>query len=240
MDEINAYLPGLSSVENKELYARFDVGRLSSDGGVLVLLEIEKRPGLASRLACCLHDRREPTCTIHSYADMIVARLFAIACGNEDRDDLDLLRFDPALELACGHLSESGHDLMSQPTLSRLENAPSWRELMRMGLSLIDLFCDSFGRVPERIVLDIDDTDDAVHGSQQLAQFNAHYDDHCFQPIHIFEATAAKPVLSLLHPGKRSSGEEAARVSVCACKPALAISPSIGSAKLVNGRRRLC
>jgi len=81
-----------------------------------------------------------------------------------------------------------------------------------MGLSMIDLFCESFERVPERIVLDIDDTADAVHGGQQLALFNAHYDNYCFQPIHIFEAATAKPVLSLLRPGKRPSGKEAAGI----------------------------
>ena len=81
-----------------------------------------------------------------------------------------------------------------------------------MGLTMIDLFCDSFERVPQRIVLDIDDTPDAVHGGQQLALFNAHYDEYCFQPIHIFDAATAKPVLSLLRPGKRPSGDEAARV----------------------------
>ena len=212
MNETIAYLPGLSPVENKELCARFDGGRLSSDGGVLLLRGIEKRLGLAARLASCLTDTRDPASTTHSYADMIGARLFAIACGYEDCDDLDVLRFDPAFKLACGRLAETGRDLMSQPTLSRLENAPSWRELARMGLSMIDLFCDSFDRVPDRIVLDIDDTADAVHGGQQLALFNAHYDDYCFQPIHIFEATTAKPVLSLLRPGKRPSGKEAARI----------------------------
>ena len=111
-----------------------------------------------------------------------------------------------------GGLAETGDDLMSQPTLSRLENAPSWRELGRMGLSMIDLFRESSDHVPGRIVLDIDDTGDAVHGGQQLALFNAHYDDYCFQPIHIFEAATAKPVLSLLRPGKRPSGNEAARI----------------------------
>jgi hypothetical protein len=143
---------------------------------------------------------------------MIRARMFAIACGYEDCDDLDVLRFDPAFKLACGRLSESGDDLMSQPTLSRLENAPSWRELGRMGLSLIDLFCDSFKIVPVRIVLDIDDTADRVHGGQQLALFNAHYDDYCFQPIHIYDAASGKPILSLLRPGKRPSGAEAAGI----------------------------
>jgi Transposase DDE domain group 1 len=212
MDQTIASLPGLAAVENKELCARFDGGRLSSDGGVLLLRGIEKRLGLAARLVGCLSDARDPASTTHSYADMIRARLFAIACGYEDCDDLDVLRFDPAFKLACGRLAETGCDLMSQPTLSRLENAPSWRELACMGLSMIDLFCDSFERVPERIVLDIDDTDDAAHGGQQLALFNAHYDAYCFQPIHIFEAATGKPVLSLLRPGKRPSGEEAARV----------------------------
>ncbi len=118
MDETTAYLPGLSPVENKELCARFDGGRLSSDGGVLVLRGIEKHLGLAARLAGCLVDSRDPANTIHTYADMIGARMFAIACGYEDCDDLDVLRFDPAFKLACGRLPETGRDLMSQPTLS--------------------------------------------------------------------------------------------------------------------------
>ncbi len=212
MNEITPYLPGLSPVGGRPLCARFDGGRLSSDGGVLLLGEIDRRLGIADVLASCVTDVRDPASTTHAYVDMIRARLFAIACGYEDCDDLDVLRFDPAFKLACGRLSESGDDLMSQPTLSRLENAPSWRALGRMGLSMIDLFCASFKRVPARIVLDIDDTDDAVHGGQQLALFNAHYDDYCFQPIHIFEAATGKPVMSLLRPGKRPSGDEAARI----------------------------
>ena len=210
MTENIPFLPGLSPVAGKELCARFDGGRLSSDGGVLLLPGIEHGLGLADALASCLRDDRAPSRTRHSQADMIRARIFAIVCGYEDCDDLDRLRFDPAFKLACGRASDSGDDLMSQPTLSRLENAPSWRELARMGLSLIDLFCDSFNAVPARIVLDIDDTADRVHGGQQLALFNAHYDDYCFQPIHIYDAASGKPILSLLRPGKRPSGAEAA------------------------------
>jgi len=212
MNETIAYLPGLSPVAGKNVCARFDGGRLSSDGGVLLLREIETGLGLAALLSSCMKDERDPLSTTHSQADMIRARLLAIACGYEDCDDLDVLRFDPAFKLACGRLPETGADLMSQPTLSRLENTPSWRELSRMGLSLIDLFCASFRSVPARIVLDIDDTADAVHGGQQLALFNAHYDEYCFQPIHIFEAATGKPVLSLLRPGKRPSGKEAAGI----------------------------
>ncbi len=114
MDETTVYLPGLSPIENKEVCARFDGGRLSSDGGVLVLCEIEKRLGLAACLASCPTDARDPATTTHSYADMIGARMSAIACGYEDCDDLDVLRSDPAFKLACGRLPETGRDLMSQ------------------------------------------------------------------------------------------------------------------------------
>ena len=129
MKETIPYLPGLSPVAGKELHARFDGGRLSSDGGVLLLRQIENGLGLSERLSSCMKDKRNSSSLRHSQADMIRARMFAIACGYEDCDDLDTLRFDPAFKLACGRLSETGDDLMSQPTLSRLENAPSWFEL---------------------------------------------------------------------------------------------------------------
>ncbi|MDE0781509.1 MAG: transposase, partial [Alphaproteobacteria bacterium] len=111
MTESIPFLPGLSPVSGKELCARFDGGRLSSDGGVLLLRELEHGLGLADVLASCLSDDRAPSNIRHSQAEMIRARMFAIACGYEDCDDLDLLRFDPAFKLACGRLSESGADL---------------------------------------------------------------------------------------------------------------------------------
>ena len=103
---------------------RFDGGRLSSDGGVLLFREIENGLAIADRLSSCVKDARDPASTTHTYADMIRARMFAIACSYEDCDDIDVLRFDPAFKMACGRLAETGDDLMSQPTLSRLENAP--------------------------------------------------------------------------------------------------------------------
>jgi len=212
MQEDNLFLPGLSPVGRHEIHARFDGGALSSDGGVLILREIEKRLNFAGTLASCLHDKRDASRTIHDYATMIRARTFAIACGYEDCDDLDELRHDPALKMACERLPESGRALASQPTLSRLENTPSWRQLGRMGLALIDLFCDSFGTVPGNVVLDIDDTTDRTYGGQQLCLFNSHAQGYCFQPIHIYDAVTGKPVCFLLRPGKRPSGEEVAQI----------------------------
>src|SRR5262245_47707641 len=168
MTEATLFLPGLSPVGGKTITATFDGGKLSSNGGVLILREIERKLGLAAVLSRHIPDDRDRMRITHSYSDMTRARMFAIASGHEDCDDLDVLRSDPALKMACGRLPVSGTDLMSQPTLSRLENAPFWRQLARMGLELIDLFCARFERVPRCIVLDIDDTDDAVHGQQQL------------------------------------------------------------------------
>ena len=205
-------LPCLSPVEGKPLTATFDAGRLSSDGGVIVLREIAKRLGLAETITGPLGDDRDPSRVRHSFAEMAMARMVMIAAGYEDCDDVDALRSDPALKIAVGRAPESGADLMSQPTLSRLENLAVWRALARIGLGKIDLYCRSFARPPAAIVLDIDDTDDPVHGQQELALFNAHYDCTCFQPIHIFDGLSGKPVLSLLRPGKRPSGEEAAKV----------------------------
>ena len=205
-------LPGLSPVAGKPLTATFDAGRLSSDGGVIVLREIAARLGLAQGITGRLRDDRDPTRVRHSYGEMALARMLMIAAGYEDCDDVDALRTDPALKIAVGRCPVTGADLMSQPTLSRLENLADWRALARIGLGQIDLYCRSFVRPPQRIILDIDDTDDPVHGQQELALFNAHYDCTCFQPIHIFDGLSGKPVLSLLRPGKRPSGEEVAKV----------------------------
>jgi Transposase DDE domain group 1 len=205
-------LPGLSPVETKVLTATFDAGRLSSDGGLIVLREIGTRLDLAETIVGSLRDARDPGRVRHSYTEMATARMLMIAAGYEDCDDVDALRCDPALKIAVGRAPETGADLMSQPTLSRLENIADWRALARIGLGQIDLYCRSFARPPSRIVLDIDDTDDPVHGQQQLALFNAHYDCTCFQPIHIFDGLSGKPILSLLRPGKRPSGDEVAKV----------------------------
>jgi hypothetical protein len=198
----------LPSVGRKKVSVGFDGGRLSSDGGVLLLREAERKQGLASRLAACLRDKRDPDLIEHTLEEMLRLRMFAIAAGYEDADDCDALRHDPMFKMAVGRLPESGEPLCSQPTMSRLENAPSRIELARLMAAMVDLFCQSFRRQPASIVLDIDDTCDTVHGHQQLSLFNAHYDERCFLPIHIYEAASGKPVAVILRAGKTPSGVE--------------------------------
>jgi Transposase DDE domain group 1 len=212
MAEHAPFLPGLSPVQGKPVHVTFDGGRLTSDAGVLVLAEIERRLGLAERLARCLADPRSPERVRHTLAEMIRFRMLLIAAGYPDANDCDALRIDPGFKMAVGRLPESGADLCSQPTMCRLENLPAATALKRMMAAMVELFCDSFEQVPRRIVLDIDDTEDRVHGQQQLSLFHAYYDGYCFLPIHVYEATTGKPVAVILRPGKTPDGVEVALV----------------------------
>jgi hypothetical protein len=212
MAEDALVLPFLSPVRGKPVQVAFDGGRLTSAAGVLVLSEIERRLGIAARLARCLEDPRDPERLRHGLAEMIRFRALLIAAGYADANDCDALRADPAFKIAVGRLPESGEDLCSQPTMCRLENLPGPTALKRMMAAMIELFCDSFAEVPRRIVLDIDGTEDRVHGRQQLSLFHAHYDGRRFLPIHIYEATTGKPVAVILRPGKTPDGAEVALV----------------------------
>jgi len=196
------------AVARKKVSAAFDGGMLSSDAGVLLLRNVENQFGIAHRLSACLKDKRDPDFIKHTVEEMLRLRMFAIAAGYEDANDFDRLRYDPIFKMAAGRPPESGDPLCSQPTLSRLENAPSRTELGRMMLAMIDQFCSSYRRAPKSITLDVDDTFDAVHGNQQLSLFNAHYDERCFLPVHIYEGGTGKPVAMILREGKTPSGKE--------------------------------
>ena len=196
------------AVQHKKIAAAFDGGRSSSDGGVMLLAQADRRLGIADRLARVIPDGRDQERVTHLLPDILRARIFAIACGYEDADDLDRLRTDPALKLACGRLPDTGRDLCSQPTVSRWENAPSLRDLIRLMGVMINLYCASYAGPPDAVTLDIDDTVDVVHGHQQLSLFNAHYDERCFLPIHVYDTATSRPVAVLLRPGKTPSGIE--------------------------------
>lgn len=205
----NTLLPfDLPAVRRKKVTAAFDGGLISSNGGLLLLREAERRLGLADLLAGCVRDRRDPALLVHTLPEMLRFRMLAVACGYEDADDCDSLRSDPLFKLAVGRAPQSGQDLCSQPTMSRLENMPSRIEAARMTAALVDTFCRSFPKPPASITLDIDDTCDPVHGHQQLSLFNTHYDTRCFLPIHVYHVESGKPAAVFLRPGKTPSGRE--------------------------------
>ena len=172
-----ASLPGLSPVAGKPIVARFDGGLLSSDGGLLALREIEQRLGIAARVAGCIADPRVPEQVTHQLDEIVRFRMLMIAAGYEDGNDADALRHDPMFKLAMGRLPDDGA-LCSQPTISRLENLPDKRTLLRMGYAMVDFYCDSFRHVPRRIVLDVDDTFDAA----QPVRHQPHLPSRCVGP----------------------------------------------------------
>src|ERR1700692_4627610 len=199
-------LSGLSPVGSKKVVVTFDGGLLASDGGIVVLREVEQRLGVADRMAACFVDPRAPDQITHTLAAIMRFRLLMIAAVYEDGNDADTLRGDPMFKMALD-LSPSDRDLCSQPTISRLENLPDARALLRLGRAMVDLYCESFHQVPGRITLDIDDTFDAVHGGQQLRLFNTHYDEYVFHPIVVFDG-AGRFITAVLRPAKRPSGKE--------------------------------
>jgi hypothetical protein len=199
-------LPGLSPICGRDIEARFDGGLMSSDGGLLALREIDRHLGLAKRMAGCIADPRMPERIQHGLDEIIRFRMMMIVAGYEDGNDADHLRTDPIFKLALDRLPPH-RDLCSQSTISRTENMPDSRALLRIGRAMVDHYCQSFGHVPKRIVLDINNTFDVVHGCQQLRLFNAHYDEYGFQPIVVFDGEG-RMIAAVLRPASRPKGTQ--------------------------------
>jgi hypothetical protein len=201
----------LPSVQRKKLTVDFDGGNQSSNGGLLLLREAERRLGVCRRLAEAMPDRRDPDRVRHAMFEMVMARAAAIACGYEDAIDLDRLRHDPLMKVAVGRCPETGAALASQSTISRLENAPSRTEAGRLSAALLDQFGATVK--PGKLeVLDIDDTFCAAHGGQQLAFWNAHHDERGFASMHIYHVASGTPVVTILRPARTPKGSEVCTV----------------------------
>jgi len=150
----------------------------------MLLKEADQQLNLTATLSRCLRDDRQHGKVAHQLSEMLAQRVYQIACGYEDCNDADDLRCDPMFKTAIGRLPETGRDLASQPTLSRLENSVTPTQLCRMANALADLILDRHSHAtPDKIVLDFDATDDETHGQQQLSAFSGFYDEHCYLPL---------------------------------------------------------
>jgi hypothetical protein len=197
----------LPSVDRKKLTVDFNGGTQSSDAGLLLLREAERKLGVCLRLAATIPDRRDPNRIRHEMLEMLMERVSAIACGYEDAIDLDRLRHDPLMKATVGRCPETGEPLASQSTISRLENAPSKTDAARLAVAMVDQFCATVkpGRVE---IFDIDDTFCAAHGYQQLAFWNAHHDERGFATMHIYHVASGAPVATILRPARTPKGTE--------------------------------
>ena len=193
--------------------ADFEGGAMSSDFGAVLLRGIDLQMGLIARLVSAIRDTRHPSYIDHSLADLLRQRIFQTASGYADGNDANTLRRDPMFKLAVGRapLSED-NDLASGPTLSRLENSVSRKDVFRLAQSFVDAFIASYAKAPAVIVLDMDHSEDATHGQQELAFYNAHYESHCYLPLFLFEGLSGKLITAVLRPGKRPTGKENAAI----------------------------
>lgn len=169
-------------VGRRQVQAAFDGGDITSDGGVMLLREVDRRIGLTRTAAAAFIDNRRKASVRHSIRDMLAQRIFGLACGNEDVTDHNTLRSDLVLQTAVGRDQE----LASGPTLSRLETAATPEVAARLNEVLVDTFIASHKRPPVELVLDIDATHVPLHGAQERAHFNFHYDNYCYLPLYVF------------------------------------------------------
>jgi hypothetical protein len=190
----------------KAIYVDFCGGQISSDAGLLPLRAFDQRHGLTLSLAERVSDPREDERVRHSVLSLFRQRIYQIIAGYEDANDADLLRHDPAFQILADQ--PLGEALGSQPTLSRWENAPSVREIIRLQDALLDWFvsvCGEQVRKRGEILLDVDSTDDPTHGQQQLSFFNGGYGQHMYHPLLVFERHTGCLLAARLRRGTAAS-----------------------------------
>lgn len=186
MTECSTEAIEFSWLPRRQVVADVNGGRLTSDAGLLLLREVDRRLGLTEAISGCLRDPRNPIYVVHEQRAMLAQRILAIAAGYEDLNDHQTLRDDPALQTAAGKLSEVEEPLASPSTLCRLEHRVTREALVEMSKLFVEIFLKSFAKPPQEIILDLDATDDPIHG-QQEGRFSHGYDRHdCFLPLYVF------------------------------------------------------
>ncbi|MBV8288364.1 MAG: IS1380 family transposase [Hyphomicrobiales bacterium] len=184
-------------VEGRRVRAEFDGGAITSDAGGLLLKATDRAIGLVARFAACFDDRRAPELIEHSVAALIGQRVFAIALGYEDLNDHDELRHDPVMAVLAGKLKAKRADcapVAGKSTLNRLELsrevATRYKKIGHDGAAIeklfVDLFLEARGAPPKQIILDLDATDDPLHGHQEGRFFHGYYDGYCYLPLYGF------------------------------------------------------
>jgi hypothetical protein len=188
---------------------RFDAPVLSSDGGLLVLKKLDARLGLTARMATRISDARKGDPT-HTVLKMLRQRVYGICQGWEDCNDFERLSSDPLYKQTLEA------ELASQPTLSRLENAVTYKDLLRLSLELVHQFVDSHkSSPPAQIVIDMDATEDPAHGQQEFEFYHGYYGRHCFLPLLVFcsvDGGEEELVGAILRPGNIHAGRRSASI----------------------------
>jgi len=190
------------AIKNVKVEAKFDTPEMTSDFGTVILREVENNTGIISNFSSAINDIRHQSYIDHSLNDIISQRIYQICQGYEDADDCDHFRGDAAFKTAVGRHPKLDGNLSSQPTMSRLENKATVKDLLRSGYSLIDNYLNTFSEAPKSIVLDMDPTSSHCHGHQQMMLFNAYEDEYCLMPFHVYDGLNGKLITTVIRPGK--------------------------------------
>ena len=186
MTECTGKSLSFSRLKKQKIVADFAGGRLTSDGGALLLREVDRQLGLTAGLAACVADPRDPAKITHELSTMLAQRIFGISLGYEDLNDHHTLRDDPLFAVLAEQRPDPDQPLASPSTLCRFENTVTRESLVRMSAVFVEQFIASYDRPPKEIVLDFDATDDRVHGKQEGRFFHGYYDCYCFLPLYVF------------------------------------------------------
>jgi hypothetical protein len=201
---LQAKLFDIEPIDNKRVEVGFTASEISSDGGLLLIKNIERQSGIIKALVSCIKDTRHPGYIEHTLEEIVAQRVYQIAAGYEDANDCNTLRDDTILKMSVGRLPTTGSPLASQPTMTRFENTPRASELYNIAYVFADNFIESYQSEPPVIIIDCDDTNSDTHGAQQLSLFNDYYGEYCYMPLHIYEGLSGKLVTTILKPGRRS------------------------------------
>lgn len=173
-------------LSRKALQVDFSGGNLSSDGGLLLVAQLDRQTRLTERVACCMRDPRLTERVQHPLLDLIRQRVYQIVAGYEDCNDANRLRKDPGLKIAVGRRPQTDPDLASQPTLSRVEHTVGEAECEAINAVLLEYFLECPRGRPKEVVLDFDPSEDPTHGQQEMTFFNGHYGTYCYLPLFVF------------------------------------------------------
>jgi hypothetical protein len=195
--ECNQFVLGFHPLKQREIRAQFDGGAISSDGGGLLLREVERRLGILHQFAACFTDYRNADLIEHTVQELVAQRVYGLALGYEDLNDHEELRGDPLLAVLVEKSDPSQEALAGKSTLNRLEltrETASRKERYKkivldhgdVDRLLVQVFLEAHREAPQEIILDLDVTDDPLHGKQEGRFFHGYYGHYCYLPLYIF------------------------------------------------------
>lgn len=200
----NKTILNLFPVQQKPIELAYSGEKISSDGGLLILKEVDNHIGIIDGLNSCITDDRDQRYINHTIKEILSQRVYQIAAGYEDANDCNSLKEDAIMKLCADKLPETCGSLSSQSTMSRFENSVNRTELYKIAKMFVIAFVNSYLEEPPVIILDADDTNHNAYGEQLQIEFNNYYGEYVFMPLHIYEGLSGKLITTILKPGRRS------------------------------------